>query len=293
MSTLPIILDTDIGDDIDDALALAVILNSPEFELRGVTTVFRDAPRRAQLTEYLLHFWNRDDVPVEVGSSRPLLQVFNPKLGKQFEILEYSNDTAPSQHIETATSFLWHAIAGEGTKPTIVPIGPLTNIALLLARAPEVAKHIRIVLMGGMWNREAKNFKAEWNILCDPEAAEIVFRSGAEIKIIGLDVTLQCVLREEHVQQIANHDSPRSKVLARLIELWMSETNRPPTLHDPLAVLTLFSDCVRFEPMNIGVELCGEERGQMRVLDGAPNAEVAVAVDAARAIDLFMQRVLA
>src|SRR4051812_48505868 len=98
MSSLPIILDTDIGDDIDDALALAIILNSPEFDLRGVTTVFRDAPRRAVLTRHLLEVWQRENVPVCAGCSKPLLQDFSPELGSQFEIFNSRVPDTSTQH---------------------------------------------------------------------------------------------------------------------------------------------------------------------------------------------------
>lgn len=290
MKPLPIILDTDIGDDIDDALALAVILNSPELELRGVTTVFRDAHRRALLTEYLLDVWDRGDVPIAVGASKPLLQPFDPRLGNQFEILDRFDEMEAS--LEQATDFLWRTLDKAKEKITIVPIGPLTNIALLLARDPALALRCRIVLMGGMWNHEDHDFRAEWNIVCDPEAAAIVFNSGADIAMIGLDVTLRCVMSQQQVKEFAAHDSPRVQVLSKLIELWMRQTQVPPTLHDPLAVLSLFSDCVRFEERRVEVQLCGEERGATRVVEGAPNARVAVDVDVERALQLFMERVL-
>jgi purine nucleosidase len=298
MSTLPLVLDTDIGDDIDDALALALILNSPELELRGITTVFRNAPRRAALTKYLLEVWKQEKIPVHAGCSKPLLQEVDFQLGNQFQILEeaWQSDVleTPTQH---AVDFLLDAANIEDeeapeTLLSLVPIGPLTNIALAFARAPELAARCRIVLMGGMWDARAENFKAEWNIACDPEAAAMVFNSGAEISMIGLDVTLQCVLRAEHIEKIKTHDSAQSRVLARLIELWMEETKIFPLLHDPLAVLTLLSNCVEFEEKNIAIELCGEKRGQMRVLGGKPNARVAVKVDVERALEEFMARIL-
>lgn len=294
MNTLPILLDTDIGDDIDDALALALILNSPELELRGITTVFRNTPRRAVLTNYLLDVWNRKEIPVAAGCSNPLLQKYDPQLGKQFQILDDDVLETPTEH---ALDLILREAKVNDEKPpekllTIVPIGPLTNIALAFARAPELAAYCCIVLMGGMWNDRAKDFQAEWNIFWDPEAAAIVFNSGAEISMIGLDVTRQCVLRKEHIEKIKASTSPQIKVLAQLVELWMNDNNGFPILHDPLAVLTLFSDCVKFEDKQIAVELCGEKRGQMKVLGGKPNARVAVAVDAENAVEEFIGRIL-
>jgi inosine-uridine nucleoside N-ribohydrolase len=290
MKAVPIILDTDIGDDVDDALALAIILNSPELDLRGITTVFRDAPRRAQLTEHLLNFWQRTGIPVVPGASKPLLQPFDATLGKQFEVLP---DTAEySRAAELASEFLIRMVRETEVRLTLVPIGPLTNIALALARWPELAKRCRIIMMGGAWDPDSEFYQAEWNIFCDPESAAMVFNSGAKIHMIGLDVTRRCVLSKAQVAQIKNHNSPRAGVLSQMVELWMQQTQLAPILHDPLAILTLFDECVQFEQKKIEVQLCGEERGKMRVLEGAPNAHVAVDVDAQRAVELFMARVL-
>jgi purine nucleosidase len=299
MKPLPIILDTDIGDDIDDALALAVALNSPEIELRGVTTVFRNAPRRALLAQHLLQVWGREAVPVVAGCSKPLLEPFErlsggAQLGGQFEVLDPEAEWQSDDH---AIDFLSQAIDVEAEPDpanllTIVPIGPLTNIALALAREPGLIARSRIVLMGGQWSRDG----AEWNIRCDPEAAAIVFHSGIAIDMVGLDVTLRCRLSQTHLDRIRDAGTPRAQLLWQLCGHWLHggrpNGERPITLHDPLTLLTLFSDCVTFEDKCIEVGLCHAERGKTIVLDGAPNARVAVDVDAERAIDLFMERLL-
>jgi inosine-uridine nucleoside N-ribohydrolase len=297
MNPLPFILDTDIGDDVDDALALALTLNSPELELRGVTTVFGNAPRRAALAQHLLKVWKREDVPVFVGCSKPLLQPLEPRAGAQFQILE-------SDVLEERTQHAMDFLIGESganedkapeTRLTIAAIGPLTNIALAIAKEPQLVSAARLVLMGGMWNAAALDFRAEWNLKSDPEAAATVFESGIEISMVGLDVTQRCVLEEKHLQKIAQQaqSSPRLGVLQKLIELWMRDSKRPPTLHDPLAILSLFDDCVMFEDKKIEVRLCGPARGTLGVLPLRPaNARVAVNVDAPRAIELFMERIL-
>lgn len=295
MSTLPIILDTDIGDDIDDALALAVILNCPEIELIGITTVFRNAPRRAVLAEHILQAWNRGEVPVCAGVSKPLLQAFEPQLGSQFEVL---GDEVLDQPTEHAVDFLIAETGAEEEEPpenpiTILAIGPLTNIALAIAKEPRLVSCAKLVLMGGMWNSEAPGFRADWNVASDPEAAAMVFNSGIEITMIGLDVTARCVLEESHLAQIKANQSPQGGVLRQLLNVWTRDAKRAPVLNDPLAVLSLFDDCVTFEDKNIEVVLCGKERGQTRVLPGKPNARVAVDVDVPRVLELFMERILA
>lgn len=286
---LPLILDTDIGDDIDDALALALILNSPELDLRGVTTVFVDAPRRARLARKMLGVWDRLEIPVAAGFSLPLLQPFAPQAGHQFGVLDDDGTT-----FEHALDFLVQSPAlAPGERLTVLAIGPLTNIALALAREPELARQWRLVLMGG---QGVPGTEPEWNIIADPEAAAMVFRSGIEIWQVGFDITTQVQLTAEHVQQIANHGSARSNLLADVIERWRNGRNHWPILHDPLAALTLLSDCVRFAPYAVDIELCGARRGMLSYEppDSSSKApcQVAVEVDAARAIELFMQRVL-
>ncbi len=289
MKAQRIILDTDIGDDIDDALALAVALHSPEVELHGVTTVFKNAPRRAVLARHLLQTFGRKKIPVIAGCSKPLLQPFEPGLGSQFQMLE---DDVWNESGHAVDFIVQAARVDEEPDPenllTLVPIGPLTNIAVALAREPELIPRVRIVLMGGQWSKPA----AEWNIVCDPEAAAIVFNSGAEISMVGLDVTMRCCLEAAHIETIAQKAGASAKLLSELIRLWQRDSQHAPVLHDPLALLTLFDDCVKFEDKRIEVALCGEERGRTIIVEDEPNARVAVDVDAPRAVAAFMSRVL-
>ncbi|MDF2439658.1 MAG: hypothetical protein JWN98_642, partial [Abditibacteriota bacterium] len=268
----------------DDALALAVILNSPELQLRGVTTVFRNAPRRAILTRTILDVWERTDVDLASGISKPLLEAFDPRLGAQFQLLEEDVLEEPLPH---AVDYLVSAVGEEDEQSTLtlVPIGPLTNIAAAIVRKPELVNRTRIVLMGGFW----KGDHAEWNIKCDPEAAAIVFNSGAQIDMVGLDVTLRCRLSPAHIEQFAARGTARATLLHQLIALWEGEH---VTLHDPLAVLTLFSDVVTWEERRIEVALCGPDRGKTLIVEGEPNCRIAVDVDVDAALDLFMQRAL-
>jgi inosine-uridine nucleoside N-ribohydrolase len=289
----PIYLDTDIGDDIDDALALAVALNSPEVDLRGVTTVFRDARRRAVLARQLLGAFGREDVPVYAGHSKPLLQPYEaipggPNVGRQFERLDASLPIPADVTAIEALRDAIHGAAAEGEKLTVVAIGPLTNIALLLHLYPEVIPLCRVLIMGGKWNPATPSPAAEWNIICDPEAAAMVFRSGVELAMVGLDVTLQCVLTHDDVRRFREGGTERAGLLADLIDLWGHKV----TLHDPLTVLTLFDECVRFEGRHIQVGLHGAQRGVTEVHHGGANCRVAVDVDAPRAIEVFMERVL-
>lgn len=280
---MDIYLDTDPGDDIDDALALALALRSPEVMVRGITTVFLDAPRRALFIRQLLRALQPEaaTMPVLAGISRPLLQKDNPPLGKQFQWLEAGEWTERGH----AVDYLIEAarLDEEPDEPlTVVAIGPLTNIAVALVREPRLIQRLRLVVMGGCFFKP----HAEWNIKSDPEAAAIVVESGVELSFIGLDVTQRCTLDAAQIKAIG----AAQPVLAELIALWQQTARFDLTLHDPLALATLWSDAVRFEDRCVRVELCGEARGQTVLADGPPNARVAVDVDVQSAVQDFMRR---
>jgi inosine-uridine nucleoside N-ribohydrolase len=281
---IPLVLDTDVGDDIDDALALALILRSPALELRGVTTVFRNAPRRALLTREVLRDFNRSDVPLASGISKPLLEPFDPRLGAQMQVLESDTWETPPPH---GVDFLVALAQHDEPEPLVIaPIGPLTNIAAAIVREPDLIHKTRLVVMGG-WLQDPQY--PEWNIRCDPEAAAIVFESGIAIDMIGLDVTLKCKLSPEQVARVGGVHP----FLGRLMKAWTDETRGLITLHDPLAILTMMSDVVQFEPRCVRVGLCAKERGHTIESDGEPNCRVAISVEAERAVNEFLDRLTA
>lgn len=285
-----IILDTDIGDDVDDALALAVALHSPELELVGITTVFRDAPRRALLTREVLKKFGREEVPIYAGCSDPLIADWHnlpdrQKLGRQFEALDADLKWEDTSH---AVNFLISTAREHierGEKLVFVAIGALTNIALALHLAPDIVTGVEVHMMGGLWGRA----EMEWNIRCDPEAAAMVFRSGVPLWVVSIDVTEQVVLSDEQVQQLATAKHEGARFLAQLIGLWGHRV----VLHDPLTILSLFADIVTFEPMRLEVGLCGAERAFTQRSEGEANARVSTQVKVEAAIDLFLERILA
>jgi purine nucleosidase len=264
MNPRDIILDTDIGDNVDDAWALALALASPEVNLRGVTTSTRIAD----------------------GTSKPLLEPYDFQLGAQFQILE--DDVW--QSCERAVDFLIEA-ARVDEEPenllTVVCVGPLTNLALALAVEPELISRLKIVMMGGCLG-EARR---ETNIKSDPEAAAMVFNSGVAIRMVPSCVSRQMQLEESHLAQLQNSTSLYAKSLAQLTQIWMDETGKLPILHDALALLSLWSDGMRWEEKCVQVELCGETRGLTTETGGEPNALVAVEVDAPRALNEILSRI--
>jgi inosine-uridine nucleoside N-ribohydrolase len=229
----PVIIDTDIGDDIDDALALALALQSPELDVRAVTTVIDDTDDRTRLAWKELGLYGRHDIPVGTGASEPLLDPRHTPHSPQFQVLTDA-DTVPAAAHRRAADLIIDTLMASPRPITLVPIGPLTNIALALKSEPRIKPKIqRIVLMGGAY----RMLYQEYNIWRDRVAAEIVFSSGVPITAVGLDVTTRCKLGGADLARLEAADNPGSRFLVRLIKLWQNgHAGQTPTLHDPLAV---------------------------------------------------------
>jgi inosine-uridine nucleoside N-ribohydrolase len=288
-----IILDTDIGDDIDDALALTFAMLCSEVKVLGVTTVFRNTEKRAELACCVLEALGRTDVPVYVGLGKRLMQSADEwrtqvesHRPRQMEVLGKQRPSVRPQK-QRAVEYIVDTVMASDEEITLVPVGPFTNIAAALTLEPRIAEKAKICMMGGV----AKRLSAEWNALCDPEATHIVFSSGAPIVMVGLDVTTQCRMEYEQVQAIGAADRPINKLCYELIHLWGGGNPEPrPMLHDPLAVAMAFdpSFCETSE-MCIEVETRSAHiRGATIPTRKDPNASVCVSVDAERFMGTFV-----
>jgi purine nucleosidase len=296
---IPIIFDTDIGDDIDDALALALALQSPELDVRAVTTVVDDTERRTRLAWKQLGIYNRQDIPVATGASEPLLDPVRTTHARQFEVLT-PQDSAPVAAHRRAADLIIETLLASPEKLTLVPVGPLTNIALALKTEPAIkAKIERIVIMGGAYEM----LTPEYNIRRDRVAAEIVFRSGVPITAVGLDVTTKCKLQAADIDRLRAANNPASAFLVRLIELWQNgRSDQYPTLHDPLAVAVSFlPTLVETRLGSVQVETNSPLTNGITVFtpaDRLPKGEVATTqiarqVDVRRFVDIFLERLSA
>lgn len=287
-----IIIDTDIGDDIDDALAIVLALKSPELDLVGLTTVYRNTSIRTKLALQLLKAYGRLDIPVAKGIGKPMFAKTNVEdIPCQWSDDYHDIEMNCDQH---AVDYIIQQVQRD-PEITIVAIGPLTNIACAVMKMPEVMKQANIVLMGGMYSAHYP----EWNIVSDPEAAEIVFSSGLRLTMVGLDVTLKCRLTEEDVEKIKQASKSEIGFLSRLLTQWMDSSKHLPILHDPLTVSYLcHPELLKIEPKRILVECKGEHtRGmtveQREVFFNRPletNVNVAVDVNKEAFVELFMQR---
>jgi inosine-uridine nucleoside N-ribohydrolase len=291
---IPIHIDTDIGDDIDDALALALAVSSPEVDLRGVTTVFGPVATRTRLALKLLAAYGRDDIPVGTGRSTPLFGRCPEITPNQAVVLE-KGERLPEPSPLAADELILKAAAEADGDLTLITIGAMTNAALALLRDSGLARRARLVVMGGVvgWQQ------AEWNIMCDPEAARVCFESGIPIVMVGLDVTLKCRMSREDVAAVGARGTPPTALLARMTEAWAGtgdgQAKRTPVLHDPLAVAVAFRpELVVKQPRRVAVETRGEFTRAFTVASqrGEPNAEVCLDVDSAAFVRLFMERIL-
>lgn len=287
---MDIIIDTDIGDDIDDALAIAFALNSPELNLIGVTTVFGEVDIRTKLALKLLKTFGRDDIPVATGIGKPIAEKRRTHIPNQAVVLK-ENEKLPNPSRLSAVDLLLSIAMESKDELVLAPVGALTNIAVAILQEPKLIQKAKIVLMGGVYARQ----QAEYNIRCDPEAARIVFESGAKITMVGLDVTLKCRLNKTQVQHVKDRGTAVTSLLSDMISAWQGGKDIYPTLHDPLAVGVAFDrSLVKIEPKLINVETRGEFTRGFTVTrnSDSPNAEVCLDVEAERFVNLFMERIV-
>ena len=296
-----ILLDTDIGTDVDDLVALALALCSPELELVGVTTVYGDVALRARMVAKMLLLAGREAVPVACGAREPLLG--RPPMywsGHEGEGLLEPDETLPPPATEHAVDLIVRTVMARPGEITLVTIGPLTNAALAFGREPRLAQALReLVVMGGVARLDPQALGwplAEHNVRSDPEAARIVFQAGVPLVMVGLDVTLRSMITRSDAESIAEGGAAFQRAVADQLVRYMELNRREYTyMHDPLAVsLTVDPTFVTTEQALVQIETAGEfARGMTlvsRPVDGRPNAEVAMTVVAPRFIEFLLQR---
>ncbi len=287
-------IDTDIGDDIDDAFAVALTLSSPEIELKGISTVFGDTGLRARLATHLLATYGCNDIPVAAGIGTPLQPRGRASGVPQAAILDpraslraLSPLSGPDLLIQTAQQHY--------RQLTVLCLGPLTNIAAALSREPSLFMAIRrIILMGGTSSIPFP----EWNVRNDAQAASIVLGSGIPVTLLGWNITTRCQLRANDVAQLREHNTAQTQLLYKLLQVW--QRHRPrwqpalPFLHDPLTIAVLCEPTIfSFEEMNVRVFTHGPLQGLMvpRMIDG-PLVHAAIDIQAEKARTWIMSRLL-
>ncbi len=306
MTTTPIILDCDPGHD--DAIALLLALASPELELIGVTTVSGNQTLDKTTANALrvLEFAGRADIPVHAGADRPFIRRRDVAAHVHGESgLDGPDLPAPTTAVgeQHAVDFIADQIRARDGKLTLVPTGPLTNVALLFALHPDAVPD-RIVLMGGSIGEGNRTPAAEFNIWADPEAAQRVFSAGLDTTMIGLDVTHRALVTSAHTERLRGAGRIGAMV-AELMDFYSRfHKVRYPDLagspmHDPVCIAHLVdADLVVVHDAAIEVDCTtGPSWGRTNVdwrgreHFGPPNAKVALDLDGARFAELLIERI--
>ncbi|WP_429075433.1 pyrimidine-specific ribonucleoside hydrolase RihA [Aeromonas veronii] len=307
---LPVILDCDPGHD--DAIALILALASPELDVLAVTTSAGNQTPDKTLNNALriLTLLGRDDIPVAAGAPKPLareLIIADNVHGESGLDGPKLPDPAFAPQAMTGIELMARCLRESPEPVTLVPTGPLTNIALLLAAHPELkGKIARIVLMGGAAGAGNWTPAAEFNIYVDPEAADMVFKSGIPITMCGLDVTHEAQVMDEDIERVRAITNPVAQCVAGLLDFFMIYHRDPKwgfagaPLHDPCTIAWLLApELFHGVECRVDIETSGEHTVGMTVVDrygltGKPaNALVLLGLDRPGFIDLLVTRLRA
>ena len=281
-----IIIDTDIGDDVDDAFALALAVKSPELEILGVTTTFGDTEARAKITDRFLGEVGRAEIPVLAGKPTATR---NPMSQRRYA--DTSRFTQPS-HAD-AVDFLLDQIRKHPGEITLIAIGPLMNIGAAIDKDPATFRKLkRVVLMGGSVRRGYGDMgytapvppMPEWNILNDIPSAQQLFTSGVPLFVMPLDST-QLKMDEVKRAFLFTQGTPVTDQLTILYHLWAQPT---PTLFDPMTIaFALKPDLCPVTPLHLRVD----EKGFTREEPGPPNAQVCLDSNSEDFFKFYLKRV--
>lgn len=290
MKKYKILIDTDIGDDIDDAYALGLALKLPQVELVGITTCYKNTVARAKIAKYMLSAYGRKDVPVYAGACTS--DAIPVQYAADME------DICPDGGDGTAVDFILSCAEKYGEKLVILAIGPLVNLADAVRKKPDALKNATVYCMGGNYY----GGKFEWNVYCAACDAADVFAACPNLYAVGTDVTYRIRLDDGEREKIeAQIDTPPEACLARLTALWYAKNKRNVILHDPATLLALTDpQAFTFERQNIYVERQGRLKGLTVNLSlsahfvpqtGASAIFCARDIDAARVKKAFLQTV--
>lgn len=231
------IIDTDIGDDIDDAFALLYAMETG-LDIVGVTTVFKNTVERARMVKKLFTLYGRgyENVPVYAGHGDALAS----KLDTGSHTCQYTEDieaySVTSEVDEDAIDFIINCCKRYGKELKLIAIGPFTNVARVIEKDPEILKTIGgVIIMGGAYFRQY----ADWNVSCDPEAAEVMFDSLDNVVCLGADVTHKLSIGDKNDKTIVAYsgENEATTYVSLIYRLWKKETNgKIGVLHDPLVI---------------------------------------------------------
>jgi purine nucleosidase len=317
-----IILDTDIGTDVDDAMALALALASPELLIEGITTVHADAPLRARIARRLLALAGRESIPVIPGASLPLQMPlpenfhWKPRLrGHEGVGVLDPADLSPTPDVtataDDAAHFIIEKARAYPGELSLVAVGSLTNLGRALQIQPRLADWIRdVTIMGGVLDTQRFTWPPmfEVNLNCDPLASQLVFAANWPITLVPMEVTTQVYLTADDRAAMRAWDSPLTTILVQLMENMQAsfaDFSREvgvtgdffqgrTYMHDPLAIYaSMACQHLTVRRMPVRLEVIDNVLRTMSPSDDAPNVHVCVDVDTEAFIAMWLQRVKA
>ena len=308
MEKIKIIMDLDVG--LDDAIAMCLALGNERFDVLGFTTTYgnRHVDVTTKNTLKILELLGRTDIPVARGSVRPIVTPYDPpafSIVHGYDGLGDSANPLPEPSIKeidiSAVEFMARTLRESEEPITIVAVGPLTNVATLVMTHPELMPKIKeLAIMGGSTLKGNRNPVAEANIVMDPEAAHIVFKSGLKIKMAGLDATWKGYIGFDEIEEFGNANWLTKTIYDMLgiyIEHYRDRIKNPGlAMHDSLPLAWLLNpELVQYEDLYVTVDINGRYTYGMtvtdvnRILNEKPNAQVAMGVDRVPFINMIKE----
>ncbi len=236
----PIILDTDVGTDVDDAFAIVQAARSPELDLKAITTVYGDVHLRGRMAHKMLDLLGLEHVPVAAGLAQPLTPGLTPYWGGwEGEKLLTPADQALSLDRRDAVTLIQEILVQSSEPVTLIAIGPLTNIAALILAGRHLDQIDEIICMAGT----TVPGDEEWNVQCDPEAARVVFQSGLPVRLGTRFFVNQPKLTPIHRDRLASSTDPAVMALVAMLDHFLSRKKRDITpMYDPVTLSMAYTD---------------------------------------------------
>jgi len=287
-----IIIDTDIGDDIDDAFAVALALSSPEFEVLGFSASFGDTETRAKMLDRMLGELGHSDIPVAMGTPVDVNRnAFTQRRYAEANTFRRANHASSVDFVLDQARKYPHQV-------TLVAIGPLPNVGAMISKDPAAFRLLKkVVIMGGSIRTMTDPYGVaapiaphpEWNIKNDIAGAKKLFESGVPLQVLPLDSTANLKMHEVARTALFAHGSMMTNILAGLYYEWSQYTRSPtPTLYDPMTLASMLEPSLcPLTPLHLTVD----DAGNTKETPGAPNAQVCLHSDADAFLQFYVRRV--
>ncbi len=299
MVSVPVVLDTDVGTDVDDAIAIGLLAAAPEVDLRTVTTVSGDTTLRARIAKKLLVLGGRADVPVAAGVRDPVLRQRNFLwLGHEGKDIVAADEPLSISSLH-AVDLLIDTVLRE--RPHVIAIGPLSNLAVAIMKEPAVISAVsELTIMGGTLRRDATLGLLDYNLESDAEAALVVLNAGIPTTLVPVDTTAKVFLTAHEISRLRRSPSALVQTLCKAIDVWAPlqraladlQPDAVAYLHDPLTVALLLDPTLVTYEYQRRQPLISGGSFELRAAPDAPNFRVAVDVDAPRFVNLLVDRLL-